>query len=108
MKLTLAALWLCLVFSSLEQAPAWQLLDRISILLALGAPILWLLNKVKNLIRERGEDHARITALWREHGYGDWNGIERRKVEHGPERKTDVVCDRRINPVLDSGPSGTV
>ena len=56
----------------------WETLDRIGIVLTLGAPIIYLGKKVAVLLRQREEDHLRISALWREHGYNGWDGSERR------------------------------
>jgi hypothetical protein len=57
----------------------WDVLDHVSLVVVLGSPILYLAGRVSKLIKERDEDHKRITALWREHGYNGWNGTERRK-----------------------------
>ncbi len=35
---------------------------------------------VRKLFRWIEGDHKKVTALWREHGYNSWDGVERRNV----------------------------
>jgi hypothetical protein len=69
----------------------WNHLDHLEIILGLvtvlGTPILYLIRIVRKNMKMIEEDHQRLSVLWKSHGYGSWNGKERRrKTEEGSGR----------------------
>jgi hypothetical protein len=48
-------------------------------LLTIGTLAWRYLTKVKEMASWIEDDHLKVTALWREHGYSDWDGRERRE-----------------------------
>jgi hypothetical protein len=60
----------------------WALIHRIADFAGAGTIITlaWRYAlKARKFTRWIEGDHRKITALWREHGYGEWDGLERRK-----------------------------
>ncbi len=58
----------------------WNNLDHLAILTALfGAPLIWLVRVTIREVKKNAADHLKIEALWRELGYGNWSGAERRR-----------------------------
>jgi len=63
----------------------WTGLDHVTILLALGSPLFWVVVKLRKVIKQSAEDHRRITAMWQDHGYNGWDGTDRRVRRRQPE-----------------------
>ena len=58
----------------------WNSLDRLAILWALfGGSLIWLIRVTIREVKKNAADHLKIEALWRELGYGNWSGVERRR-----------------------------
>jgi len=55
----------------------WEAVAAMSTIASLLVHNLW---RLFNLKRRIDADHERLNALWREHGYGAWNGSERRRI----------------------------
>lgn len=62
----------------MEKIP-WEALDHFSLVLTLlVAPLIWVIQRVLRLVRSIEGDRKKLAALWREHGYENWDGEERR------------------------------
>lgn len=57
----------------------WTGLDHVTILVALGSPLWWAIRKIVKHARMIEEDHKKVVAMWRDHGYNAWDGVDRRR-----------------------------
>jgi hypothetical protein len=58
---------------------SWDSLAHFLMLSTIAGLIWPQAKRIRRMMVEREEDHKRINALWREHGYNGWNGSERRR-----------------------------
>lgn len=56
----------------------WDKLEHLATLIAVSPALWFLYRKIKAIMEQIEEDRAKLSALWREHGYNGWDGSERR------------------------------